>query len=86
MATCFCHTILEFAAAEKSLDLHGHKIVILTGAYYWKRTGCVTALDRLCDHVPTRLAASGYFRLFAAPGQLGDDALPSDEAAPRPIP
>eukprot|EP01047_Picozoa_sp_COSAG01_P023733 COSAG01_NODE_1445_length_10281_cov_33.445099_2_plen_139_part_00 len=43
------------------------------------------ALDRLCDHVPTRLAASGYFRLFVAPGQLGDDALPSDEAV-RPPP
>jgi hypothetical protein len=27
-ATCFCHTILEFAAAEKSLELHGHKIGI----------------------------------------------------------
>jgi|EP01047_Picozoa_sp_COSAG01_P029490 hypothetical protein len=27
-ATCFCHTILEFVAAEKSLDLHGHKIEI----------------------------------------------------------
>ena len=27
-ATCFCHTILEFAAAEKSLDLHGRKIGI----------------------------------------------------------
>jgi hypothetical protein len=27
-ATCFCHTILEFAAAEKSLDLYGHKIGI----------------------------------------------------------
>jgi hypothetical protein len=27
-ATCFCHTILEFAAAEKSLELHGRKIGI----------------------------------------------------------
>jgi hypothetical protein len=27
-ATCFCHTILEFAAAEKSLGLYGHKIGI----------------------------------------------------------
>jgi hypothetical protein len=27
-ATCFCHTILEFAAAEKSLELHGRKIEI----------------------------------------------------------
>jgi hypothetical protein len=27
-ATCFCHTILEFAAAEKSLALHGRKIGI----------------------------------------------------------
>jgi hypothetical protein len=26
--TCFCHTILEFAAAEKSLALHGGKIGI----------------------------------------------------------
>jgi hypothetical protein len=27
-ATCFCHTILEFAAAEKSLGLYGGKIEI----------------------------------------------------------
>jgi hypothetical protein len=27
-AMCFCHTILEFAAAEKSLELHGRKIEI----------------------------------------------------------
>ena len=27
-ATCFCHTILEFAAAEKSLGVHGGKIGI----------------------------------------------------------